>query len=139
MKTNLVTVLSDTNFLPFLEFLKTLKLCFRLVLSARLKKFYCINFSHSNSYCACLLFNFYLKLCKCTLFGVQIITRARVWFEDGVWKIFLELFIWLSVFIKKSLLCNHGRRCIDRGNHKVCVRNIQHTKYGITGKIESAI
>ena len=48
-------------------------------------------------------------------------------------------FIWLSVCVKKSFLCSHDRRCIDRGNHKVRVWNIQHTKSGTTRKIENNI
>ena len=51
LKTNLVTVLSDTNFLQFLEFIKTLKLCFHTPNLSAIEKIFITNFRHSNSYC----------------------------------------------------------------------------------------
>ena len=83
----------DINCLRFLEFLKTLKLC--------------MNFSHSNSCCMYLMFNFYFPA-----MSLQ--------------------FIWLSICIQRSLLCTHGRRYIDGGNREVRVWNIQQTKSGTT-------
>ena len=44
-------------------------------------------------------------------------------------------FIWLSVCIKKSLLCNHD----NQGDYEVRVQNIHHTKSGTTRKVENTV
>ena len=44
-------------------------------------------------------------------------------------------FIWLSICIKKCLLCSHDKRCIDRENHEVRVRNSKQN-LGLPGKLK---